>query len=224
MCHVLKLVVASALGALFLLSKTKFSQDTENRQIKLFLVRLYNALMFVAFALSFTTMILSTVASVQMLHGRFDPMAETAYLLLRREFDFEFVLTRWAFIVSLLCFVDGIMVRAFLEFDLLRKSKRNQAMCLVLGVTAIVSQMLSYINTHLFCWPNLVSMTVFVIQVSCLPFDKVTFPLVEFMKAWSSTSRPTDNIQKMCGGTEPAPNSVGHSVSACTCVHGEVCG
>lgn len=100
-----------------------------------------------------------------MLHGRFDPMAETAYLMLRREFDFEFTLTRWAFIMALLFFLSGIIVRAIIEFDLLKRAHRNHAIGLILVFTSLISQMLSYINTTLWCWPNLLVMSRFVIEV-----------------------------------------------------------
>lgn len=158
------LIVGSTLGALFIFSKASFG--SENRSTKLFLGRLYNALMLASFSLSFTTMILSTTATVSMLHGRFDPMAETAYLMLRREFDFEFTLTRWAFIMALLFFLSGIIVRAIIEFDLLKRAHRNHAIGLILVFTSLISQMLSYINTTLWCWPNLLVMSRFVIEMT----------------------------------------------------------
>ena len=68
----------------------------------LFLVHLYvHKLMQVA-SLTVNTIITATVAYTSILHGRFNDVAETAYMLLKREFEYEFVSVRWSFITSML--------------------------------------------------------------------------------------------------------------------------
>jgi hypothetical protein len=104
---------------------------------------------------------MSTIATTSILHGEFDPMAETAYLLLKREFEYEFVSIRWSMIVGLLLFIDIVALRLILEFDMLnRLDRRNTAKYAVLTSVALVAHLLSVVNRTLYCWPDLAEMTV----------------------------------------------------------------
>ena len=156
------IISGSSLGALwtFTTKTDGFTSRTER-----ILLRTYHALIMSSFVLSLTNVVISTGASITVLHGDYDHMAESAYGLLRREFDYEFTLTRWAFSMSLLCWIVAITNRAILEFRLARKERRNHAMAFVCAMTALTSHLFSYINQHLFDWANLMDMTVYVIQV-----------------------------------------------------------
>lgn len=154
------LVAGSSLGALFSFTKRL---DREN-YFEMVVVHIYHALVLSAFCLALTTIIICTAASVTMLHGRFDPMAETAYQLLRREFDYEFSVSRWCFLVALLCFISGVTSRIILEFDLLERHK-TILVAVVSVMVALTANMLSYINRTLYCWPNLWQMTIHVMKL-----------------------------------------------------------
>ena len=52
-------------------------------------IKFYHLVSSLAFLLSLNTIILATVAHTSVLHGRFDPMAETAYMMMKREFEYE---------------------------------------------------------------------------------------------------------------------------------------
>lgn len=92
-------------------------------------------------------------------------MAETAYQMLRREFDYEFSVTRWSFLVSLMSFLSGVTIRMVLQFNLLLKERRNHLIGVLGTMIAVLSHLLSYINQTLYCWPNLFVMTVDVIKI-----------------------------------------------------------
>lgn len=69
--------------------------------------------------------------------------------------DFEFTMTRWAFLTSIFCFLSAATSRVVLEFDLWTK-KRRLAGCMVFSkMTAVLSLLLSYVNTSLHGWNNL---------------------------------------------------------------------
>lgn len=173
------IISGSSLGAFWTFSKTnQFTTRSER-----ILLQTYHALVMSSFVLSLTNVVISTGASITVLHGHdvYNHMAESAYMLLRREFDYEFTLTRWAFSMSLLLWIVAITNRVILEFHLARKERRNHVMALVCAMTALASHLLSYINQHLFDWANMVDMTIYVIQVcskmyvdSCFDRAKVT--------------------------------------------------
>jgi hypothetical protein len=156
------LVAGSALGSLFTFSEQSVEESTTT---ELTLLRVYLVSMLISFTLSLTTIIISTGADISLIHGGFDRMAETAYQLLRREFDYEFSVTRWSFLVSLLSFLSGVTVRIVLQFKLLMRQRRNHLIGVVGAMTAVVTHLLSYVNQTLYCWPNLFAMTVHVVKL-----------------------------------------------------------
>jgi len=156
------LVAGSSLGALFTFSQVQLKNKSF---LEIVVLRSYHALVLSAFALALSTIIISTSATITMLHGRYDPRAETAYQLLRREFDYEFSVTRWSFLVALLCFILGVTNRVILEFDLLQKSRKYHLLAFMSTMTAVISNMLSYINRTLYSWPSLWQLTKHVISL-----------------------------------------------------------
>ena len=157
------IIFGSCLGLLFALSN--FSAQDRN-PLERSLVKLYRLLTWSTVVLSLNVVITCTIASITILHGRFDSMAETPYLLLKREFEYEFVSSRWSFAVSLLLFIFIITVRVLLEFDLLKDpSRTDTAKFVILSAVALTAQLLSFINPNLYCWSNLLSMTVDFIQL-----------------------------------------------------------
>lgn len=156
------LIAGSSLGALFTFSGVQL----ENKSAaELLILRLYHAFVLTSFALALSTIIISTSATITMLHGRFDARAETAYELLRREFDFEFSITRWTYLVALISFIAGVNNRVILEFNLLGKDRRFHLLALVSTMVSIATNMLSYINRTLYCWPNLWHLTIHVMKL-----------------------------------------------------------
>ncbi len=145
-----------------------------------------------AFALSLNTIATCTIAYTAVLHGRFDPFAETAYLFMKREFLYEFTMVRWSFLSSVFCFLGMLASRLLIEFELLKptgdvkSSRPDVARLVVFSIGALVTSLLSYVNQNLWCWESLIGMTITIGQVSLLlkipesSFDK-TFSNIFFI-------------------------------------------
>jgi hypothetical protein len=141
------MMAGSSLAALFSTSKIFHSKTSQRDQ---FLLRLYHALMLTSFALSFHIVAISTLVNYSLLRGEFNSRAPSAYIMLRREFDYEFVVTRWCLIVALLCFITGAATRTILEFDLLTKRRRNLGLGIGCIMLSLLCSMLSYMNETLY--------------------------------------------------------------------------
>jgi len=93
-------------------------------------------------------------------------MAETAYLLLKREFEYEFVTVRFSFLMSILSFLSAITLRILIEFDLLKTGNNTNWVAAGLIFVAIVTHLFSYVNGTLFCFSNLIGMAVHAVKLN----------------------------------------------------------
>eukprot|EP00581_Thalassiosira_minuscula_P000251 CAMPEP_0183739446 /NCGR_PEP_ID=MMETSP0737-20130205/57056_1 /TAXON_ID=385413 /ORGANISM="Thalassiosira miniscula, Strain CCMP1093" /LENGTH=330 /DNA_ID=CAMNT_0025974247 /DNA_START=34 /DNA_END=1026 /DNA_ORIENTATION=- len=174
-------LAGSSLAAIFTLkneavSNLSSSGDNKSSALERRMMKFYHLVSFLAFILSLNTIMTATSAHTSILHGRFDQMAETAYMLMKREFEYEFVSVRWSFFMSIFCFLGMITSRVLIEFGLLEQSvsgsgkekssgRRDVAMLVVFSVGALASNLMSYINSTLYCWRNLTQMTVYLAQL-----------------------------------------------------------
>ena len=134
------IIVGSSLGALFVFG----SADTKKRTpTERFVTRIYQLFSWFAFVLSLNTVITCTVGTTSAMYAGFDPMAETGYSLLKREFEYVFVSTRWSLCILLLLFVIIVTLQLLLSFDLLKDpSRRNTARFVLLSASALTAQIL----------------------------------------------------------------------------------
>lgn len=179
------LITGSSLGFLFALKQQAMNQDSEAKlksrlgptahKIHWTLLRLYHSATVLAFGLALTCVVISTAASVTLLQGRHVSMAHSAYEMLRREFDYEYSVARWCFIMALLCFVWAVTCKLVLEFELLAKNRRWHLTALVTLQISVLSHAVSYINRTLYSWPNFWAFTLHVMQlVSQHAFNNAT--------------------------------------------------
>lgn len=151
------LILGASLGALFAPSfqpeDMKFKTPAER-----LCVRFYNSCVLVSFMLSLCTLATATAAGVTIMHGNFDPMAASAYQLLFREFEFEFTTTRLSYLSSLLSFILGVLSRTLVEFNLLDKKRREEALVVCFAMAALVTHIWSYINSTLYSNQSLIGM------------------------------------------------------------------
>lgn len=162
------LITGNSLGFLFVFKHISLENKTT---LEKFVLRLYHACVLFAFGLALTTVIISTSAYVSMLHGRYNPYATTAYEMMRREFDYEFSITRWCFLVSLLNFIGAVTTRVIIEFELLSPEKRLYLYALLAFMTSVTTNVLSYINRTMYCWGSLLGLTIHVMKLS---FESLT--------------------------------------------------
>lgn len=138
------------------------SRDIENA-----LRTLYTLSMFVAWLLALVSIVVSTSALTKNLHGRYDTMAETGYLLLKTQFRFEFLVTRWGYLTSLLAFFVGVTQRVLVEFQLYKSEKtKTLGIAFLLFMGGVFLNLVSIVNSNLFCFQNWWGMTYDVIAVS----------------------------------------------------------
>ena len=131
-----------------------------------FLTSTYQMLIFSSFLFSIATVLLATSAGIGILNGNFNPYASSAYMLLKREFEFELLSARLGFFYSLFSFIVGVTTRFLLEFDLL--NKRREAIIVLFGTFSLITHLTSYVNSTLICWDNLLQMTCSWFKVSFL--------------------------------------------------------
>ena len=151
------LLVGASLGVLFAGSVSKEAMKTRPK-LERECIRCYNSCIFLSFVLALTTSAFATAASVKIMHADFNPLAESAYALLCREFEFEFITTRLSYLSSLMAFMVGITSRAFVEYNLLDSERRDEFYVLCFGMMAIVTHLGSYINSTLYSSQNLLGM------------------------------------------------------------------
>jgi hypothetical protein len=120
----------------------------------------YRLLTWTTFVLALHSCIISTVASMGILHGKFDPIAGSATEFLMREFEYEFVSINWSILMTLLIIIVMVTLRVLLEFHMLSDPKRSiTAKFVVLTAVALMAHVVSYINATICCWSNLFEMT-----------------------------------------------------------------
>ena len=150
-------LAGASLGALFILAPKISEEDVPKgeRYVRI----IYHLLMMMVYNFSMATVLVSTAADVTIMHGGFNPMATSAYELLKREFEFEYLSVRWSFLMSSFAFLGGVTSRGVLEFGLLKKERRRPLWFVLLSLIGLVSHWISYVNQTLYCWPNLMAMT-----------------------------------------------------------------
>lgn len=133
---------------------------------------LYNWAIFTSFFLSVNTVVIATAAATKNLNGGYNPMATSGYALLSDVFRYEFLLTRWSYLVSLLSFLMATTNRILYGFQLFSfpdeaRAKRMKAVgvAVCLFMSALVLHLLGYVNTTLFGLDNLLVMTLEVLKV-----------------------------------------------------------
>lgn len=151
------LILGASLGALFTDVNDRDEMKTRTRAERE-CTRLYNSCVLLSFMLSLCTVVFATAAGVTILRGDFNPMAESAYALLNKQFEFEFLTVRLSYLSSLLSFVIGIAGRILLEYKLLHKERREEAIVVCFGLGAVVTHMWSYINSTLYSSQSLAGM------------------------------------------------------------------
>jgi len=147
------LIAGSSLAQMFVVANREPKSQVDDA-----LIKLNKATMILSFLLTMITVVVSTAANVSILRGRFDPLAESAYYLLKREFELEFVTARVTFLLGCLSFLVGVSNRIVLEYELLRKDKRDVLKIVAFALIGVVSALASYINSTLFCWNDFIHM------------------------------------------------------------------
>jgi len=169
------LIAGSAFAAVFVLAdRTKADESMKRSRIENNCLLLYMICSLVALLLSLNVVITATATGNMIMfgsapHGKQSMMAESVFDLLVRDFEYEYLLTRWSFFTSVFSFLGCITSRCLLEFNLLSK-KRMLSALLVLALNGSLGlHLLSFVNHRLTNCPNMFAMTA---QVARLYVDR----------------------------------------------------
>ena len=160
------LIAGSSVAAVFsLLQQARDSTGLSPTEV--WILRLYHVSAILSFVLSMTTVTTTTTASTLLLLGKsFSEVPHIdVYHFLRGELNLEFVLTRWAFLSSIITFLTGVTSRILLELHLCRPNRRITGVMVTGFMTSIVTGLLGLMNQSLNCWPNWWYMTMEVAQL-----------------------------------------------------------
>jgi hypothetical protein len=162
------LIAAASLAALF--TMTKEVKDTSGMtKMKIFLLRVYHVFSLLSLILSWMTVLTAQAATTMLLLNNKHGVAVKgldAYNFLRTTMNFEFVITRWSYVTSIIMFLCSATFRMVLDFALFTKKRRLAGTMVVSMMTGVICSILSYANTTQQSWPNLWYMTKEVGQVS----------------------------------------------------------
>ncbi|CAJ1952238.1 unnamed protein product [Cylindrotheca closterium] len=158
------LIAGTSFAALFALSKRVKDTSFRTRR-EIMCLRMYHVFSLLSLLLSLMTVLGSQAA----LHCLLCPIAmpknvaaTSIYEVLQSTMNFEFLLTRWSFIMSILCFLQCTFFRMVVEFDLFfKKSRRTAATMVTSAFMGIGLALLGYLDSFesLAKWPSFWEMT-----------------------------------------------------------------
>jgi hypothetical protein len=162
------LIAGSSLVALFSMTRD-VEQTYSMSKIQIVLLRVYHALSLLSFCLSLICVLTSQAATTLLLLGDNHVLGKTgidAYHFLRTSMNFEFVLTTWSFLTSIILFICSTTFRMIIEFALFKRKRRLAGTMVISWMAGILGSIVSYTNTTQKSWPNLWCMTKEVALVS----------------------------------------------------------
>jgi hypothetical protein len=154
------MIAGSALASLFSLTQRTKNTEAQNRSTLLTIVLImYHLLALSSLLLSLNTIITCTAAASSLMFGCDNPIASSPYALMKREYEFEFLMTRWSFYMSLFTLLGAIASRAMIEFDLLQPDRMRSAIVILSAFAGLFFHLLSFVNERIFCYNNMTEMT-----------------------------------------------------------------
>lgn len=155
------MIAGSALAALFSLSSKIKNTEINNRTPLVTIVLLfYHLYALSSLLLSLNTIITCTAAASSIMFGCDNPIATSPYELMKREYEFEFLMTRWSFYMSLFTLLGAIACRALIEFDLLQQDRIRSALVIISAFSGLFFHLLSFVNERIYCYNNMTEMTI----------------------------------------------------------------
>jgi hypothetical protein len=154
------LIAGSSLAALFsLASKTKDTQANSRTQLESIVLIAYHILALASLLLSMNVVVTATAAASTIMFGTENAMATSAFELMKREYEFEFQMTRWSFFAGMFAFLGCVAARALIEFELLHKTRLRSALLVLSSVGALFFHLLAYVSATLICYGGMAEMT-----------------------------------------------------------------
>jgi hypothetical protein len=165
------LIAGASLTSLFSMSKLAREVGSSKKDHSILvwaLTRFYHGLCLISVLLTLNVVVTSTCASSILMLEKCNGLAGSAYEFLMREMRYEFITTQWSLLVGLLAFLMSIGIRTLLEFDLLKKEKRSLACFVVLSISSLLTHLISYVNSTLHEWPNILGESFLFVLGTCV--------------------------------------------------------
>jgi hypothetical protein len=153
------LLVTTSLGFFFSLADRVKEGREQRSQLENNAIIIFHALALLSVVTSINTVMTATAGGHKLMLKQINPMAESAIHFLRREVEYEFLVTNWSFLCSLFSFLGCIELRALIEFDLI-KNKRVGAMVFIVGfLSSFFFSLLSLVNDNVIMHSDFGSLT-----------------------------------------------------------------
>jgi len=165
------LVAGASLAGIF--AMTEGVNDTSGMdKLQIFLLRLYHVASLLSFCFSLSSIVTSTTATTLLLLSEFSMVSKVdmkmgldAYHFLRSNMNFEFLFTRWSFLVSVACLVVSTTIRMLLQFELFKPKRRLAGWSVVSTMAGVMTFLIGYANTTQHCWPSFWGLTREIFQI-----------------------------------------------------------
>jgi hypothetical protein len=158
-------IAGASLAGIFAMTE---GVNNTNRMSKLqvFLLRLYHLTSLLSFCLSLSSLVTSRTATTLLLLSDFSMVPQNqqklgldAYQFLRSNLNFEFLYTRWSFLISVPFLIVSTTIRMLLQFELFKPKRRLAGWSVVSTMTGLLTFIIGYSNTTQHCWPSLWGLT-----------------------------------------------------------------
>lgn len=119
------------------------SHSSAKKDMKLFLTlrTIHNIFIVISFLFAINVMFISTIAITKSFEGGFNKIAESGYMLLIKEFEYEFLSARLGYFLSLFSFLIAATCRMLVQFKLIDSGSLTRTgfgvLCLMVSSTLI---------------------------------------------------------------------------------------
>lgn len=154
------LIAGSSLAAFFSLVDQAGEGSRKTSRADAIALSVFHGLAMIALMLSLNVIIIATATAHLLLLGTTEPMATSGYAFLQRNCEYEFLLTRWSFFMSLFSFLGCVAARALVEFRLLRRKRVRSAIVVSSSIGALIFHLVSFVNRRVTLRGNMGKMTI----------------------------------------------------------------
>ena len=165
------LVAGASLAGIFAMTEG-VNNTSGMSKLQIFLLRLYHVTSLLSFCLSLSSIVTSTTATTLLLLSEFSMVSKVdkklgldAYHFLRSNMNFEFLYTRWSFLVSVAFLIMSTTMRILLQFELFKPKRRLAGWSVVSTMAGVMTFIIGYANTTQHCWPSFWGLTKEIFQI-----------------------------------------------------------
>jgi hypothetical protein len=164
-------IAGASLAGIFAMTEG-VNNTSSMSKIEVLLLRLYHVTSLLSFCLSLSSVVTSTTAKTLLLLSDFSMIPQDkqrlgmdAYQFLRSNLNFEFLYTRWSFLVAVPFLFVSTTIRMLLQFELFRPKRRLAGWSVISTMTGMLTFIMGYSNTTQHCWASFWGLTQEIFQI-----------------------------------------------------------